>query len=153
MIIQSKIRILTAAQWRSRLMFVAAGALWLAAWLWVAPAWAQMPDDEAQTKLRALYEELLLNPADVDKTLEYSALAAEMKDYEAAIAPLERLLLSYPNANKIKLELSHFYHQLGANDAAKTYLNEVKSDSAADAADLQQANQYLAAIEAEAEAH
>ncbi|MAR56520.1 MAG: hypothetical protein CMM93_05000 [Rickettsiales bacterium] len=77
-----------------------------------------------QARFDSLYQELMANPTDVDKTLEYSNLAVEMGDYEAAIPPLERLLISNPDTPKLKLEIGILYYLLGSKDVARSYLEE-----------------------------
>jgi tetratricopeptide (TPR) repeat protein len=121
-------------------------ALFLALWLVAAPASAESDNPET---FRALYAELMLDPTNVDKTLEYAALAVEMKDYEAAIPPLERLLLSYPNASKIQLELGELYTLLGSDAAAKSYFEDVLQNAQAEADHVSQAKAHLAKEEGE----
>lgn len=116
-------------------------------WLAAAPAaFAQQPSIADEDAFRALYNELLLDPSNLEKTLQYAALASKMGNYEAAAAPLERLLLTYPNATAIKLELGIVYHLLGASSLAKGYLAEVKADAAADTAQHAKADEYLAKL-------
>ena len=110
-------------------------------------AGAQEASLEKQDQLRALYAELLLTPSDLDKNFAYVALAEELQDYESAIVPLERLLLTYPNASKIKLKLGEYYTKLGSNAAARAYFEEVAEDAGADMADKEQAKTYLQATQ------
>lgn len=114
------------------------GALWL-----IQPASGEtLAQQEAQ--LDQLYHELLADPTNVDKTLSYAELAVEIGDYEAAIPPLERLLISNPGAAKLKLELGILYYLLGSNDAARTYLEDAKATQGASDLIIQQSNEYLA---------
>lgn len=106
-------------------------------------AFAASATDEQQLQLRALYAELMLEPTNVEKTMQYAKLASDMGNYEAAIAPLERILISYPNANKIKLQLGNLYALLNADDVATDYYQQVANDAAADAALRNQAQQLL----------
>lgn len=98
---------------------------------------------EREAKLDQLYLELLQNPENTDKTLAYAALAAEIGDYEAAIPPLERLLMTTPGSNKLKLELGIMYYLLGSYDMAKSYFTEVTADANAKPRMVNQANEYL----------
>ena len=98
---------------------------------------------ENQQRFDALYEQLLADPANVDLTLEYAELAVEIGDYEAAIPPLERLLISNPGANKIKLELGMMYYLLGSYDAARGYFAEITQDTNAKPELIRQADAYL----------
>lgn len=136
-----------AAEARIALRISAAAALTFAMLAWLPlPSDAQEVALEKQEQLRALYEELLLNPADLDKSFAYVALAEEIGDYEAAIAPLERLLLTYPNASKMKLKLGEYYLKLGSNEAARAYFEEVAEDTGADLSDKEQAKEALAKL-------
>lgn len=98
---------------------------------------------EKQDRLHSLYNELMANPGDTEKTIAYAELATELGDYEAAIPPLERLLITHPNTPKIKLELGILYYLLGSYDMATTYLEEVKKAKSAQPDLVQQADEYL----------
>lgn len=76
----------------------------------------------------AAYQQLLANPSDVALTLKYAKLCSAAGDYEAAIAPLERLLISKPNSPKLRLEIGILYYLLGSYDTAKPYLKAAKKD-------------------------
>lgn len=102
---------------------------------------ASLADKEA--RLDVLYNELLVNPGNVDKTIEYAELAVDIGDYEAAIPPLERLLITNPNAPKLKLELGILYYLLGSYDVAKNYLNDAKQGGKAPETIIRQADTYL----------
>lgn len=104
-------------------------------------AFAETASDK-QAQLNAMYAELLNDPTDTDKTIAYAELATEMGDYEAAIPPLERLLITNPDVPKLKLELGILYYLLGSYDMAKTYLQEVKQANTAPEL-IQQADEYL----------
>lgn len=96
-----------------------------------------------EAKLERMYQQLMANPADLDLTLAYAELAVEIGDYEAAIPPLERLLISNPGASKLKLELGILYYLLGSHDVSKTYLIEAKQSAKATDSIKQQAEEYL----------
>ncbi len=76
----------------------------------------------------AAYQQLLANPSDIALTLKYAKLCAAAGDYEAAIPPLERLLISKPDSPKLRLEIGILYYLLGSFDTAKTYLKDAKKD-------------------------
>ncbi len=98
---------------------------------------------ENQARFDRLYNELLADPANIDKTLQYAELAVEIGDYEAAIPPLERILIGNPGANKIKLELGIMYYLLGSYDVARTYFSEITQDATAKPEFSAQAQSYL----------
>ena len=125
-----------------RALMLASLLLMLALW-WVQPAQAADGLAAKQQQFDALYMELLDNPLDEDKTLSYAELAVESGDYEAAIPPMERLLLLNPNVARLKLELGILYYLLGSHDVAKSYLVQVQQSMDADPSHKTQANSYL----------
>lgn len=108
----------------------------------VATAQPKAPADLKQ-ELEATYQKLLKNPANVALNLRYAEVAIELKDYESAIPPLERLLFYNPGLDDVKLKLGILYYLLKSSDMARTYFTEV-ANSAGAAEELKvQANQYL----------
>ena len=99
--------------------------------------------NDHQQQLIALYDELLDNPTDIERTLAYAELAVKMGDYEAAIPPLERLLLTNPNATKISFELGVLYYLLGAYDVSRDYFADVKKQAETQEELAQMADAYL----------
>lgn len=89
------------------------------------------------------YAKMMSNPADLDGTLDYAELAAELGDYEAAIPPLERILLSNPDIPKIKLELGILYYLLGSKDVSRIYFQQVKQSAKASPEMVGTADEYL----------
>ncbi len=115
--------------------------------LMVQPAWSD--DNDKAVKLRELdttYNQLLRDPTDVDLTLRYAELAVDVGDYEAAIPPLERLLITNPKSSKIRLELGILYYLLGSHDVARNYLTQVSQSGSAKPFMKQQADNYLSRI-------
>ncbi len=98
---------------------------------------------EKKSSFDAMYVEMLNNPADLDLTIKYAELAVELGDYEAAISPLERVLLSHPDDAKLQLELGVLYYLLGAFDMSKIYLQDAQADAAGNAEIAAQAADYL----------
>lgn len=99
--------------------------------------------EELQRQFDDAYMELLSNPGDLDLTLKYAELAVDIGDYEAAIPPLERILMSNPDLPKIRLELGILYYLLGSNDLAKNYFKEAKQGAKAQPDIVKQADDYL----------
>lgn len=85
-------------------------------------------NDTAALSRDAAYQQLLANPSDIGLTLKYAKLCSLAGDYEAAIPPLERLLISKPDSPKLRLEIGILYYLLGSYDTAKTYLIDAKKD-------------------------
>lgn len=94
-------------------------------------------------ELEQTYQKLLKNPANVALNLRYAEIAIQLKDYEAAIPPLERLLFYNPALDDVKLKLGILYYLLQSPDMARTYFNEVSASGTASQDLKVQANQYL----------
>ncbi len=129
---------------RPNFMLLATSIFLLAAAQFVAfaPFAAQNLTDEQQT-LISLYDALLDNPTDTKLTLEYAAHAVKIGDYEAAIPPLERILLTNPNATRVMFELGTLYYLLGAYDIARDYFTDVKTQASAEDELVGMAESYL----------
>lgn len=113
--------------------------------LWISTASSEERDPKAE--LKQLYNRLLENPSDINMNLQYADLAIEMKDYEAAIPPLERILFYNPSLVDTKLKLGILYYLLGSYDVAKSYLETVRQASAATKETTSKADEYLKKIE------
>lgn len=107
------------------------------------PAQSEESYGAKQAQFKEMYAQLLDDPSNTDLTLQYAELAAELGDYEAAVSPLERLLMSNPDVPKIRLELGILYYLLGSYDMAKTYLQEAKQAQSAKPEIIEQADEYL----------
>lgn len=96
-----------------------------------------------QERFEAAFVKSYSDPSNVDAALDYANLAVQVKDYEAAIPPLERILMYNPELTEIKLELGIMYFNLGSLDMAKTYFDAVLEDKNVSADVAQQAKDYL----------
>lgn len=99
--------------------------------------------DALQKQFEQVFSQMLANPADVDVALHYSYLAEQLGDYEAAIPPMERLLMFNPDLPHIKLKLGVFYHKLGSDDVARTYFEDVVDGKNATRPIIAEARKYL----------
>jgi tetratricopeptide (TPR) repeat protein len=97
--------------------FFAAASL-AAAVAFAAPARAQDPFAE-QARLA---DHIRQRPTDYDATYRYVLLSTELRDYEAAIGALERLLMFNPNLARAQKELGFLYARLGAHQTAAQHL-------------------------------
>ena len=102
-----------------------------------APAQAQFQTAEALTgqdfadlkaEVAAAFQEVLDDPANLDKSFRYAELAIRIGDYEGAITSLERMLLFNPDLPRVRLELGVLYFRLGSHSTAKTYLQRALED-------------------------
>ncbi len=81
-----------------------------------APALAQSGGLEAQRS--AVFERLLAAPDDRALMRDYARLSVQLRDYEAAVATLERALLLDPTDGTARYELAIAYQALGALELA-----------------------------------
>jgi len=106
--------------------------------------------DEARTpeqvrqEFETTFQLMFADPSDVNTTMHYAELAVELKDYEAAIPPLERLLMYNPDLTQVRLQVGILYYLLNSHAVAKKYLHEVAEDAHATPELVSRANQYLA---------
>lgn len=101
--------------------------------------------DNAVTEdaFEAAFEDMLNDPADVEKTLRYAELAVELDNYEAAIPAYERILFFNPDLVDVMLELGVMYYNLESYDVARTYFERVKAHADAGDDNRAQAEDYL----------
>ncbi len=97
-----------------------------------------------EQQFEAAFQRMYEEPSNVDLTLEYARLAIAIKDYEAAIPPLERLLMFNPNLTKLKLKLGEMYYNLKSYDMAKIYFAEVVEASSGQGELAKKAEAFLA---------
>ncbi len=102
-----------------------------------APAAAQ--DSDAR---QAAYDALLQDPGNVDKAFAYVDTLVQDRDYEAAVAVLERLALRYPDEAKIRLEIGVLYYRLGSYLMANRAFDQVQAMPDADPALKQRAEEF-----------
>src|SRR5262249_38328401 len=89
----------------------------------VATAAAQDADSQ-RAEFLSLYQQLLKNPTNVELTLRYARLGAEIGDYEASVSALERLLMYNPNLPTAQIELGLLYARLKSYAMARAYLEQ-----------------------------
>ncbi len=75
----------------------------------------------------AIFQELLEDPGNLEKTFRYAELSARLGNFEAAISSLERMLLFNPDLHRVRLELGAMYFRLGSYLIAKNYFERAAS--------------------------
>lgn len=125
------------------LLAISVWSLLMVGVLWHSVAHAEVGAALGDPQANTLYQQLLAYPADQDKTLAYAKRASELGDYEAAIPPLERLLITNPKSARLRLELGILYYLLGSKEVSKTYLQEAKHGAAGNSDIIKQADSYL----------
>lgn len=103
-------------------------------------------DPAVQTEINALYDGLLQNPTDRSLNLRYSATLSKAGDYEAAIPPLERILVNEPHNAWLMTQLAVLYNALNAKLMARTYLKRALAEPDISAEVAQKARALLATL-------
>ena len=80
--------------------------------------------DEAQTRQQVAYDEMTRAPDDVGLMFRYVRASIDVKDYEAAISTLERILIYRPELARVRIELGAAYFRLGSYSVSKFYFEE-----------------------------
>ena len=80
---------------------------------------------DLRERQKALFEQLLAEPDNIDVMFAYAKVSIELEDYEAAISTLERLLIYRQDIPLIRLELAVAYFNLGSYEVAKLYFDLV----------------------------
>lgn len=115
------------------------------------PASAQLADFSPapqNPEARVLYERLLKDPDNRPLTLRYAALAARLGDYEAAIPPLERLLLKEPDNSWLMLQLGTLYRALNSPGMAHYYYSLIIGNPSSPPERVEQAKQAIKELSA-----
>lgn len=97
----------------------------------------------SRKELDEAYAQVLQHPMDRQITLNYARIALELKDYEAAIPPLERILMSEPGNARIKLQVGILYRALGSKLMARQYFADAAQTQGAPAEVVSEAEDYL----------
>lgn len=103
-----------------------------------APAFAA--DDAAWD---AAYKAVMANPNSREANENYLKLTLARGDYEAAIAPLERLSMQSPNDMGLLLQIGEMYQKLGSEHVAKSYFKKVAASDKSTPEQVSKAQQYL----------
>jgi hypothetical protein len=85
---------------------------------------AQVSTSEQQRGL----DRMKAAPLDHENTFDYIQASAATRDYEAAIAALERLLIYNPGLTRVKYELGVLYYRIGSYAMAVQYFEDVTND-------------------------
>lgn len=109
----------------------------------VAPARAE----DGREEQARLAEHLRANPADYNAAYRYVLLSTELRDYEAGIGALERLLMFNPNLSRARKELGFLYARLGAYELAAQHLRAARDSGDLDGVQMAQIESQLPDIE------
>ena len=121
------------------------GVLCLLSLLLALPGAAQAFD--ARTEQSRLAEHIRLHPTDYEATYRYVAISTELRDYEAAIGALERLLMFNPGLARAEMNLGFLYARLGAYQVAAQHLRAALQSPKTDDAQKAQIAAQLSDVE------
>jgi hypothetical protein len=76
------------------------------------------------TEQERLLQVTLAQPTNYDAAFDYVRVSIELRDYEAAIGTLERLLLYNVGLTRVRYELGALYFKLGSYEMAARYFRE-----------------------------
>ncbi|MEM6972665.1 MAG: hypothetical protein AAF577_07650 [Pseudomonadota bacterium] len=127
--------------------------MFLALAVGLMPGHGAAQDDQATLLQRqdALFAQLLERPDDLDLMFAYARVSIELRDYEAAIATLERMLVFRQDLDNVRLELAVAYFALGSYEIAKIYFEQVRASDQLEPEDIARIDQFLSAIAARTE--
>lgn len=125
------------------------GAL-IVALAFVAPAFAEDDPRAEQARLAAHIQQ---NPTDYEATYRYVTLSSDLRDYEAGIGALERLLMFNPNLARARKELGFLYARLGAYGLAAQHLRKALGEGGLDPVQVAQIESQLPDIEKRTESN
>lgn len=77
---------------------------------------------ELEKAFEQAFQAVLADPGNLDKSFRYAQLAIKLRDFEAAISAMERMLILNPSLARVRLELGVLYFRLGSFAIAKSYL-------------------------------
>lgn len=129
-----------------KLVLRASRALCFVGGLWAALTGGAAAQDPLAEQAR-LAQAIRLHPTDYPSVYRYALLSVELKDYEAAIGALERLLAFNPHLSRAQKELGLVYARLGAYDTAAHHLRAALQAGDLDPVQKAQVEAFLPDIE------
>lgn len=103
---------------------------------------------ELRARQEALFAAMLQTPDDLDLMFDHALVSIALRDYEAAITTLERMLIFNPALGRAKVELGAAYFRLGAYENARYYFDDVLKNDAPPPEVERRVNSFLAEIDA-----
>lgn len=130
------------ATYRASSLIAAGLALGVSGAFGISAPTAAKADDAPATTREAAYDALLQDPGNVEKALAYVDTLVAERDYEAAVAVLERLAIRYPDDARIRLEIGVMYYRLGSYLMADKSFDQLKAMPNADPALVAKAEEF-----------
>lgn len=104
-------------------------------------------ESELRQKQAEQFQAMFDRPEDLDLMFAYALTSIQLKDFEAAISTLDRILIFNPALPRVRLELAASYFRIGSYPVARHYFNEVVENPDADEAMITRAKEFLDVIE------
>lgn len=98
---------------------------------------------QQEVQFQAMFEK----PDDLDLMFAYALTSIQLKDFEAAISTLDRMLVFNPNLVRVRLELAASYFRIGSYPIARHYFKQVIENPNSDDALILRANEFLDVID------
>jgi Flp pilus assembly protein TadD len=89
------------------------------------------------------YQQVLQNPQDRATLEQYARIAIALGNYEAAIPPMESLLMSNPDDADLKLIIGTLYMKLGSKLMARQYFEDAQGTPDVSQETKDKAGEYL----------
>jgi len=121
-----------------------------AAFALFSPARAQENPRAEQERLAAYIQH---NPTDYEATYRYVLLSTELRDYEARIGALERILMFNSNLTRARKELGFLYARLGSYELSAQHLRKALAEGGLDSIQVAQMEAQLPDIEKRTQAN
>lgn len=119
-----------------------------AALLLAQPGAAQDGDAaELRQQQAAQFAEMFEQPDNLELMYAYALTSIRLRDYEAAISTLERILIYRPDTPRVEVELGAAYYRIGSYTIARFYFEEAKADPAIPPELVTRADAFLAEID------
>ncbi len=102
---------------------------------------------ELREKQAQQFQEMFDQPEDLELMFAYALTSIQLKDFEAAISTLDRMLIFNPALVRVRLELAASYFRIGSYPIARHYFAQVIDNPDADDALKARANEFLDVID------
>ena len=102
---------------------------------------------ELRQKQAEQFQAMFDRPEDLDLMFAYALTSIRLKDFEAAISTLDRMLVFNPALVRVRLELAASYFRIGSYPIARHYFVQVVESPNADDTVKSRANEFLDIID------
>lgn len=129
-------------------LFAAVAGLAIAALTFGANAQSLLSGEaDLRQKQAKQFQAMFDQPEDLELMFTYALTSIQLKDFEAAISTLDRMLIFNPTLARVRLELAASYFRIGSYPIARHYFTQVIDNPDADDALKARANEFLDVID------